>query len=80
MTNTVKILFKARAFIQNSTFTIAGDGHLLEATFKNSYIGSENIGGRRSAPDKTTVRSGCLGITCITIYLNYKRKMNLRVM
>ena len=67
-------------FIQNSTLTIEGDGHLLEATFKNSYIRSENVGGRWSAPDKTYVPSGCLGIQCITIYLDYKRKMNFCVM
>ena len=44
------------------------------------YIASENIGGRRSAPNKTNVPSGYLGILCITIYLDCKRKMNLCVM
>ena len=29
---TIKILLNARAFIQNNTFTIEGDGLLLEAT------------------------------------------------
>ena len=67
-TYTVKILLNARAFIQNSALTEEGDGRLLEATFKNSCIRSHNIGGHQSAPDKTYIPSGCLGIPCIFIF------------
>ena len=35
--DTVNILLNARAFIQNSTFTIEGDGRLLEATLFGNF-------------------------------------------
>ena len=56
---TVKILLYDRVFIQTiPLLSIEGNWHLIETTFKNSYIGSEYIVGCRSAPDKTYFQVG----------------------
>ena len=50
------------------------------ATFKNSNIGTEIIGGSQSTPDMTFVPRRCLSITCIDHLFGLQEKIDLCVM